>query len=83
MVQQQTLPSEGLVKLSLVLKVIPVSKSTWFRGIAAGRYPKPVKIGIRASAWRVEEIRRCMTEFAPNSPEPRVHPTSSPSKRRA
>lgn len=55
-----TLPEEGFVKLPQVLATIPVSKSTWFRGVAAGRYPKPVKIGVRASAWRVEEIRECV-----------------------
>ncbi|MFD0894744.1 AlpA family phage regulatory protein [Luteolibacter ambystomatis] len=50
MVQEQILPEEGFAKLAQVLKVIPVSKSTWFRGIAAGKYPKPVKIGSRSSA---------------------------------
>ena len=51
------LPAEGFVRLEKVLEVIPVSKSTWFRGIQAGRYPKPVKLGVRASAWRVDEVR--------------------------
>lgn len=52
------LPEEGFVRLKKVLEVIPVSRSTWFRGIQAGLYPKPVKIGERASAWRVEDIRK-------------------------
>lgn len=51
------LPEEGFVRLPQVLEVIPVSKSTWFRGIQAGKFPKPVKLGVRASAWRVEDIR--------------------------
>lgn len=54
------LPQEGFVRLDQVLEVIPVSKSTWFRGIQSGRFPKPVKLGERASAWRVDEIRNCM-----------------------
>lgn len=36
---------------------IPVSKSTWWAGIKAGRYPKPVKLGPRITAWRVQDIR--------------------------
>jgi prophage regulatory protein len=36
---------------------IPVSKSTWWAGIKSGRYPKPVKLGPRITAWRVEDIR--------------------------
>lgn len=37
--------------------LIPVSKSTWWAGVKTGRYPKPVKLGIRCTAWRIEEIR--------------------------
>lgn len=37
--------------------IVPVSRSTWWDGVASGRYPKPVKIGARATAWRVEDIR--------------------------
>ena len=54
------LPQEGFVRLEQVLEVIPVSRSTWFRGVQSGRYPKPVKLGSRASAWRVEEVRQCI-----------------------
>jgi hypothetical protein len=37
--------------------IISVSKSTWWAGIKTGRYPQPVKIGARCTAWRVEDIR--------------------------
>lgn len=57
------LPEEGFVRLDQVLAVIPVSRSTWFRGIESGTFPKPVKLGKRASAWRVEEIRKCIESF--------------------
>ncbi len=53
--KKRPLPEEGFAKLPQVLEVIPVSKSTWFRGIATGKYPKPVKLGTRASAWRLVE----------------------------
>ena len=36
--------------------LIPVGRSTWWAGVAAGRYPAPVKLGPRLSAWRVEDI---------------------------
>ena len=38
--------------------VIPVSKSTWWAGVASGRYPKAVKISPRCTAWKVEDIRK-------------------------
>jgi prophage regulatory protein len=36
----------------------PVSKSTWWQGVRSGRFPKPVKLGPKITAWRVEDIRR-------------------------
>ena len=46
----------GLIRLPKVLELFPVSKSTWWAGIKDGIYPKPVKLGVRISAWRVEDI---------------------------
>jgi prophage regulatory protein len=37
--------------------LIPVGRSTWWAGVAAGRYPSPMKLGPRITAWRVEDIR--------------------------
>ncbi len=51
------LPTAGFVRLPDVLKVYPVSKSTWWAGVKEGRYPKPVKLGPKITAWRVEDIR--------------------------
>lgn len=55
------LPETGFVRLSSILAPlgpIPVSKSTWWAGVKTGRFPKPVKLGPRTTAWRVEDIRR-------------------------
>ena len=53
-------PNEGLVRLPQVLSVIPVSRSTWLRGVDAGHYPRPKKVGVRAVAWDVAELRECL-----------------------
>jgi prophage regulatory protein len=45
-----------LLRLPQVLERYPVSKSSWYAGIKAGRYPKPVRIGERGSAWPTETI---------------------------
>jgi predicted DNA-binding transcriptional regulator AlpA len=52
------LPETGFVRLPQVLSVIPVAASSWWLGVKEGRYPKPVKLGPRTTAWRVEDIRR-------------------------
>jgi prophage regulatory protein len=61
------LPNTGFVRLPGILAPngpIPVSKSTWWAGIKDGRYPKPVKLGPRITAWRVEDIRSLISEAA-------------------
>ena len=51
------LPVEGYVRLPQILAVIPVSKSTWWAGVKAGRFPPSVKLGPRTTAWLVNDIR--------------------------
>jgi predicted DNA-binding transcriptional regulator AlpA len=36
---------------------VPVGRSTWWAGVKSGRFPKPVKLGPRTTAWKVEDIR--------------------------
>lgn len=60
MSNKPTLPEEGFVRLPSILPPtgpIPVSRSTWWAGVKSGRFPKPVKLGPRTTAWRVEDIR--------------------------
>lgn len=61
------LPETGFVRLSNIIgnsktdppipAIIPVSKSTWWAGVKSGRFPQPIKLGPRITAWRVEDIR--------------------------
>ncbi|MEM9370126.1 MAG: AlpA family phage regulatory protein [Pseudomonadota bacterium] len=54
------MPTTGFLRLTSILAPdgpIPVSRSTWWAGVKSGRYPKPVKLGPRITASRVEDIR--------------------------
>lgn len=50
------IPATGFLREHAVLSLIPVGRSTWWAGVKAGRYPKPVKLGARMTAWRAEDI---------------------------
>jgi prophage regulatory protein len=62
-----SLPETGFLRLPQIvgnphavppiLGLIPVSKSTWLKGVRSGRFPQPVKLSARTTAWRVEDIR--------------------------
>jgi prophage regulatory protein len=61
------LPETGFLRLPQIIgdpsaeppipAIIPAGKSTWWEGVKSGRFPKPVKLGPRITAWRVEDIR--------------------------
>lgn len=60
---KQNLPETGFVRLPQILRVFPVSKSTWWAGVKEGLYPKPVKLGPKITAWRVEDVRALIQSF--------------------
>jgi prophage regulatory protein len=49
-------PGDRLLRLSEVLRVYPVSKSTWFAGIKSGKFPASQKLSSRCVAWRESDI---------------------------
>jgi len=60
---QFILPDTGYIRIKEVLKVIPVSKSTWWNGVKSGHFPKSVKLGERTTAWHVDDIKSCIEKF--------------------
>lgn len=36
--------------------MLPMAASTWWAGVKSGRYPAPVKLGPRITAWRLEDV---------------------------
>jgi hypothetical protein len=67
------LPDTGFVRLWQIIgdptadppipPIIPVKKSCWWAGVKSGRFPQPVKLGPRVTAWRVEDIRALVESF--------------------
>lgn len=50
----------GYLRLKQILHPdgpLPISRSSWLEGVRTGRYPQPVKLGPRITAWRCEDIR--------------------------
>lgn len=60
-----TLPETGLIRQTLLIGnprtgtpgLLPFSASTLWRKVKAGEFPKPVKLSVRITAWRAEDIR--------------------------
>lgn len=62
------IPETGFLRLPQVLSVIPVGKTCWWQGVKSGRYPKPVKLSARCTAWRVEDIRELIKDLSETTP---------------
>ena len=67
------IPETGFLRLPQVLSVIPIGKTSWWEGVKAGRFPKPVKLSERCTAWRAEDIHEliltCIFSSTP-APQP-------------
>jgi prophage regulatory protein len=61
------IPETGFLRLPQVLRVIPVGKTCWWEGVKAGRYPKPIKLSPRCTAWRAEDIRQLIQDLTAQS----------------
>lgn len=70
----QTLSNTGFLRIWQIVgdkkanppvePLIPVGKSTWWQGVKSGKFPQPVKLGARTTAWRVSDIQKLMESFA-------------------
>jgi len=75
--QTARLPETGFLRLPNIIgnpranppipPLIPVGKSCWWEGVRSGRFPRPVKIGRRVTAWRVEDIRALIAQPEPGA----------------
>ena len=52
------LPDTGFLRQPQVLAFVPLSKSTLWRRVQARTFPEPVKLSVRVTVWRAEDIRR-------------------------
>ena len=62
-----SLPNSGFIRLPQIIgdrrakpptpPVIPIKRSTLYAWVKDGRFPAPVRLGVRCSAWRVEDGR--------------------------
>ena len=51
------LPDNSLVRLPTIMALYGLSKSTILREIKRGNLPKPIKLSLRTTAWKVKDIR--------------------------
>lgn len=64
------LPEVGYLRLPQIIgdtqrnipAIIPVSRSAWWAGVKAGRFPQAFKLGPRTTVWRVADVLKLLSE---------------------
>ena len=51
------LPNGAMARCATICGSLDFSKSTLWRLVKAGKFPKPVKLSERVTAWRVGDVR--------------------------
>lgn len=50
--------SDRLVSDKEIATVLGIGRSTWWKGVAEGLFPQPVRLGSRCTRWRKSDIDR-------------------------
>ena len=66
----RSIPETGFLRLRQIVgdktqgipPIIPVSRSTWWAGVASGQFPKPIKLSAGVTVWRGEDIQAFIRE---------------------
>ena len=62
------LPADGFIRIKQLIRFIPFSRTTIWRKVKDGQFPRPVKLSAYVTAWRVADVRGWI-EQAGGSPE--------------
>lgn len=65
------LPDVGYLRLHQIIgnskkgvpALIPVGRTSWWNGVKSGRFPKPVKLSPRVTAWPVNAIKQLIASI--------------------
>lgn len=60
---------ERRLRMSMLLQIVPLAKSTIYQKISKGTFPKPRKLGARAVCWLESEILIWLEEQNQNEVE--------------
>jgi prophage regulatory protein len=54
---------DGFLRLKHVLALVPVSKSTLWEWVRQGKFPQPLKLGVRCTVWRRSTVKNYIDQI--------------------
>jgi predicted DNA-binding transcriptional regulator AlpA len=67
-----SLEGKALLRLPRVLSLVGVSRSSWWAGVKAGKFPAAIKVSPRVTAWRASDIAELLDRLAGKEEMPNV-----------
>ena len=69
------LPATGFLRIWQIVgnkkanipALIPIGRTSFLNGVRSGKFPKPIKLGERTTAWKVEDIRNLIENIGGES----------------
>jgi len=61
------LPDSAFIRLPVLIALFSISKATIWRRVNDGTLPKPIKLSIRTTVWRVGDIRNALALNKPRN----------------
>ena len=46
-----------------ITPIIPISKTAWWKDVAEGKYPQPIKLSEKVTVWRADEVQKLVDEI--------------------
>lgn len=59
---ETNLPEIGFIREADLRKIVPIGATTLWRWVREGKFPKPVKLSERVTAWRAEDVREWLSQ---------------------
>ncbi len=73
---------QRLLKIEHILEIFPVCKSTWYNGVKANKYPKPLETGTKYSLWKEKDIKDFINSLKYRELKSKKNPSPEPNKQK-
>jgi predicted DNA-binding transcriptional regulator AlpA len=73
-----SLPATGFIRAAQLIKFIPFSRTSIWRKVKSGQFPKPVKLSDNITAWKAEDVHEWIEERGKSKEKEAKNTTGNP-----
>lgn len=58
--------TERFLRIKQILEIVPIGRSTVWKMVSEGRFPRPLKLSERCTVWRETDVQQWMNDRITN-----------------